>query len=72
MRHPSDYTTIPLGALHIMEVDAGTVITDERSGQFQKVDDDNFVVKGNVVFCTAKTYEALKARAALKGDNDAT
>ncbi len=64
MRHPSEYTTVPFGALHVMQVDAGTVITDERTGQTITVDDETAAVKGNVMFLTEAKFEALKAHVA--------
>lgn len=60
MRHPKEYTTEPFGALRVMTVDAGTVITDERSGQSITVDDETAAVKGNVMFCTEKTTQKLR------------
>jgi len=60
--HPSTYSTVPFGAMSIMEVDAGTVVSDERSGETITVDDETSAVKGRVIFCTKKTYEAFKAR----------
>ena len=64
MKHPADYSTVPLLGLHVMAVDAGTVVTDERTDQKVTIDDNTSCRKGNVVFCTEKTFEALKARAA--------
>jgi len=64
MRHPSEYTTVPFGAMHVMEVDAGTVIKDERSGEEITVDDNTVAVKGSVMWCTAKTVAAIAARTA--------
>lgn len=63
-RHPSTYTTMPFGAMHVMEVDAGTQVTDERSGETITVDDETSAVKGRVIFCTKRTYDAFKARCA--------
>lgn len=60
MRSPSEYSTVPFSGCHIMEVDAGTVITDERSGEKITVDDSTVAMKGNVMFCTAKVFERLK------------
>jgi hypothetical protein len=72
MRHPSEYTTTPFGGLHIMQVDAGTVITDERTGERITVDDETAAKKGSVVYCTAKIYEAIKARCAAPVKNGDT
>lgn len=65
MRHPSEYTTMPMGGLHVMQVDPGTVI--ERTGETITVDDETTAVKGRVVFCTEKVFEALKTQAAPAG-----
>lgn len=62
MRGPAFYATTPLGSMHVMQVDAGTSITDERSGETITVDDETFAVKGRVIFCTARIYEALKEK----------
>jgi hypothetical protein len=61
MRHPSLYSTVPFGALRVMQVDPGTVIKDERSGQEITVTDDTVAFKGPVCFCTKKVFDALKA-----------
>jgi len=45
-----------------MQVDAGTVIKDERSGKEFEVTDDTFVTKGNVAYCTEKIFEAIKRK----------
>lgn len=62
MRDPALYATTPLGSMQVMQVDAGTAITDERSGETITVDDETFAVKGRVIFCTERTYEALKSK----------
>jgi hypothetical protein len=62
MRHPSKYSAVPFSGLHVMVVDAGTAITDERSGQTIIVDDDSAVRKGAVLYCTQAIFDALKAR----------
>lgn len=64
MPHPSEYSTVPFGSMHVMQVDVGTKVTDERSGETITVDDETTAVKGRVIFCTEKTYNALKARCA--------
>jgi len=61
MKHPSEYTTALYGGIHVMEVDAGTVITDERTQTKITVDDETSAFKGNVMWCTARTVEKLKA-----------
>jgi hypothetical protein len=48
--------------MHVMQVDAGTTITDERSGEAITVDDETVAVKGRVIFCTERTFEALRRR----------
>lgn len=68
-KHPSEYSTMPLGAMKIMVVDAGTKITDERSGQEAIIDDNTSATKGNVIWCTERVFEAMKARAALNQEN---
>ena len=45
-----------------MEVDAGTVVKDERSGDEITVDDNTVAVKGTVMWCTAKTVEKKKKK----------
>lgn len=62
MSDPSSYSTVPFHGLHVMKVDAGSVITDERTGQSVTVDDDTVAFKGRVCFCTEKIFEALKLR----------
>jgi hypothetical protein len=60
MRHPADYFTVAFNGYHVMEVDPGTVITDERTGDEITVDDETVAVKGRVMFCTNKVFERLK------------
>jgi hypothetical protein len=48
--------------MHVMQVDGGTDIKDERTGEVITVDDNTCAVKGRVIFCTAKIYDALKAQ----------
>jgi hypothetical protein len=50
--------------MNIIEVDSGTKITDERSGETITVDDKTCAVKGRVIFCTKRTYAEFKARCA--------
>lgn len=62
MTYPAFCTTpILFGGLLVTEVDPGTVITDDRTGERVTVDDETAARKGNVVFCTKKVFEALKA-----------
>jgi hypothetical protein len=70
VRHPSEYTTVPLGSLHVMAVDVGTVITDERTGQKVTIDDNTHCRKGSVIFCTSKTFDALKTAASPAPEKD--
>lgn len=60
MRSPSEYSTVPWNGLHVMEVDAGTVITDERTGKKFTVSDGETVFKGRVMFCTKRMFDWLK------------
>lgn len=60
MKSPSEYTTTPFLGMHVMQVDPGTVITDERTGMEATVEEDTFVTKGNVIFCTQKFFDKLK------------
>lgn len=53
--------TIPFGGMHIMPVDPGTVVTDERTGERATITDTSFAVKGRVMWVTHATYEAMKA-----------
>lgn len=62
MQHPAKYSTIPLGACHIMVVDAGTVIKDDRSGEEVTIDNETAASKGPLVYCTKAVYDALKAK----------
>jgi len=66
--HPSSYSTIPFNGVHFMEVDPGTVIKDERSGESVTVEDDTAAFKGNVCFCTKKTLDAIRAAVPTKGN----
>ncbi|UIY28746.1 hypothetical protein LZK73_18645 [Neorhizobium galegae] len=60
MRNPAEYSTVPWNGLHVMEVDPGTVITDERTGKKFTVSDDEAVFKGRVMFCTKRIFDRLK------------
>ena len=55
-------STIPFAGVHVMVVDAGTKITDERSGDEVIIDDENCAAKGSVIYCTQKIFDALKAQ----------
>jgi hypothetical protein len=61
MKHPSEYTTVPFFGFHVMVVDAGTVIKDERTGQEATVDDEAAVFKGKMIYCTKPIYDGLAA-----------
>lgn len=50
-----------------MEVDAGTVIKDERTGKELTVSDTETVFKGNVMFCTKRTFDLLKEKVPTHG-----
>lgn len=61
-RHPSEYTTQPFGGFHVMVVDPGTTITDERTGASETVDGRSAVRKGAVIYCTKSVFDAMKAQ----------
>jgi hypothetical protein len=61
MKHPSEYTTIPLYGFHVMIVDEGTTITDEASGEEALINGEEMVFKGTLIYCTQPIYEALVA-----------
>ena len=60
MTHPAFYTTEPFGSMHVMAVDPGTVIKDERSGESVTIDEQTFAVKGRVIWCTHTTADRLR------------
>lgn len=60
MRSPSEYFAVAFAGFHVMEVDAGTVVTDERTGDKITVDDETVAVKGRVMFCTKLVFDRLK------------
>lgn len=62
MRNPIEYNTTPFHGLNIMVVDPGTVIKDERTEREETVTENSAVQKGSVVYCTQKTFDALKAQ----------
>lgn len=67
MKSPSEYFTEAFGSMRVMEVDAGTVIKDERSGEAITVDDETVAVKGRVMFCTRKVFDKLKSEVPIHG-----
>ncbi len=62
MKHPSEYRTIPFNGVHVMVVDAGTVIKDERTGDEVTVTDKVIARKGSVFYVTQPYFDALKAQ----------
>jgi hypothetical protein len=60
MQNPLRYQTTPLNGMHVMVVDDGTKITDERTGEEVIVTDASAAAKGNVIYCTKPVFEALK------------
>ena len=62
MKHPSEYTTVPFNGMHVMVVDAGTKITNERTGEEIVVDDNTIARKGSVIWCTKAVFEELKSK----------
>lgn len=67
MRSPSDCFTEAFGSMHVMEVDPGTVVKDDRSGESITVDDETAAVKGRVIFCTKKVFDKLKQKGSSNG-----
>lgn len=67
-KHPSEYFTEAFGSMHVMEVDAGTVVTDERTGDKITVNDETVAVKGRVMFCTKKVFDKLKEEVPTYGN----
>ena len=47
--------------MQIIPVDPGTTLRDPDTGDEAMVDDEHFVVRGNTMWVTHKTFEALKA-----------
>ncbi len=64
MKSPGFYATTPFNGMHVMVVDDGTVVRDERSGEEVTVDDKTVAAKGAVLYCTQSVFDALKAHAA--------
>ena len=62
MGSPSDYFTVAFNGWHVMEVDSGTVVKDERTGEEIIVNDETAAVKGRVIFCTKKVFEGIKEK----------
>lgn len=60
MRHPSEYTTVQMGAYRVMVVDAGTTIRDGATGREEIVDDTGVVFKGMLVYCTDLMLNRMK------------
>ena len=67
MRSPSDYFTEAFGSMRVMEVDSGTVVKDERTGETIIVDDETAAVKGRVIFCTKKVFDKMKQEVPSNG-----
>ena len=64
MKHPSEYKPVPFGSHFVMVVDAGTTITEERTGRAETVDENSAVTKGRMIYCTQATFDLLKQGAA--------
>lgn len=64
VKHPSEYTTEPFLGFHVMVVDSGTKVTDERSGEEVVITDESFARKGSVIFCTQNMFDRMKNRVA--------
>jgi hypothetical protein len=62
MENPLRYTTVPFAGMHVMVVDVGTKVTDERSGEEVVVDDHTAASKGAVIYCTQKIFDDLKQK----------
>lgn len=62
MKHPLEYPTTPFNGLHVMVVDAGTRVKDERSGEEVEITDTSAARKGSVIYCTQAIFDALKAQ----------
>jgi hypothetical protein len=57
----SHYDTLPLGGFHVIVVEAGTTVTDERSGDEAVITDTSCCTKGDLLYCTQAVFDALKA-----------
>lgn len=55
-----DLHTVPFNGMHIMVVEAGTKVKDERSGEEVVINDETAASKGPVIYCTQKTFDAMK------------
>lgn len=53
------YKTVPFNGLHIMVVEAGTIVTDLRSGGAVEITDESAARKGDIVYCTKAVFDAL-------------
>ena len=62
MKHPSEYTTVRLGDVHVMVVDIGTKITNERTGEEVIIDDDTMARKGVMIWCTEAVFQELQSK----------
>lgn len=62
MKHPSEYATVPFAGMHVMVVDAGTKITNERTGEEITVNDSTVASNGAVIYCTQAVFDDLKSR----------
>jgi hypothetical protein len=60
MKHPKDYSPVHFNGFHVVVVDAGTTIKDERSGDEVTVDDTTACRKGTVIYCTDPVFQSLK------------
>jgi hypothetical protein len=65
-KHPREYGIVNYDGYHIMVVDAGTKVTDERSGQEIEVTDLVSAKKGDVIFCTQDFFDFMRAHTALE------
>jgi hypothetical protein len=70
MKNPNIYATTPFHGMHVMVVDGGTVVRDERSGEEVTVDDKTVAAKGPVLYCTQPVFDAMKARVEAEPTND--
>jgi hypothetical protein len=52
----------PWGSTTIAAVVSGTVIRDDATDRQETVTDTNAVRSGGIIYCTPKTYDALKAQ----------
>lgn len=57
---------------HVIVVDAGTVIKDERTGREETVTENSAVTKGALIYCTQRIFDALKERCPTPPTGDRT